>query len=327
MYPGIELRLYRYVSVLAEELNFTQAAQRLNVSQPTLSTQIRDLEREIDVKLFARTRGGQQVVLTASGQAFATEARLALVHADRAIQEARAVEGLHAGTWNLGYSPLVDLRIVSRVRRYLEEAYPSVNSRIVSGHSAEHVEALIAGRLHAGLIISTAEEQRIARDFVHRERLLLALPRQHALAAKKNIEITDLHDLPLIKIRGDIEPRFGESLKRFLALIRIKPRIYHEATTQGEALQIVAQDGVAALTTEAAEQLANDYVLFRHFVQELLFVHTSLAYFGEPVSPILTSVRKFLSDTYQPLEPASLVREPKTHQMILFTPNPLIQGT
>jgi DNA-binding transcriptional LysR family regulator len=48
MYPGIELRLYRYVSVLAKELNFTQAALRLNVSQPTLSKQIRNLEREID---------------------------------------------------------------------------------------------------------------------------------------------------------------------------------------------------------------------------------------------------------------------------------------
>jgi len=56
MYPGIELRLYRYFSVLAEELNFTQAAMRLHVSEPTLSTQIRDLEREIDVKLFERTR-------------------------------------------------------------------------------------------------------------------------------------------------------------------------------------------------------------------------------------------------------------------------------
>jgi predicted DNA-binding protein (UPF0251 family) len=59
MYPGIELRLYRYVSVLAEELNFTQAAMRLHVSQPTLSTQIRDLEREMNVTLFERTRGGQ----------------------------------------------------------------------------------------------------------------------------------------------------------------------------------------------------------------------------------------------------------------------------
>jgi DNA-binding transcriptional LysR family regulator len=59
MYPEIELRLYRYVSVLAKELNFTQTALRLRISQPTLSKQIRDLEREIDAKLFERTRGGQ----------------------------------------------------------------------------------------------------------------------------------------------------------------------------------------------------------------------------------------------------------------------------
>ena len=93
MYPGVELRLYRYVSVLAEELNFTQAALRLHVSQPTLSTQIRDLERDLDLRLFERTKGGQQVVLTSPGEAFAVQARLALVHADRAIQEARSARG------------------------------------------------------------------------------------------------------------------------------------------------------------------------------------------------------------------------------------------
>lgn len=52
MYPGVELRFYRYVTVLAEELNFTHAASRLHVSQPTLSTQIRNLEQELRVRLF-----------------------------------------------------------------------------------------------------------------------------------------------------------------------------------------------------------------------------------------------------------------------------------
>ena len=116
MYPGIELRLYRYVSVLAEELNFTQAAMSLHVSQPTLSTQIRDLEKELGVKLFERTKGGQQVVLTSSGEAFAAQARLALLHADRAIQEARAARGQRHGN--------VELRLLSihRFSRCLESA-------------------------------------------------------------------------------------------------------------------------------------------------------------------------------------------------------------
>jgi DNA-binding transcriptional LysR family regulator len=318
MYPGIELRLYRYVSVLAEELNFTQAALRLHVSQPTLSTQIRDLEREINVKLFERTRGGQQVLLTPAGQAFATEARLALVHADRAVQEARAADGIHAGTWNLGYSPLVDLRIVSRVRQYLSDTHPALNVQLVSGHTAEHVDALMRGQLHAGLVILTVREKRVNFEGLHRERLLLALPKQHSLATKKHIEVTDLHDLPLVKMRGDIEPRFGESLKRLFSIIRVRPRIFRETTNQAEALELVSQDGVAALTTQAAQRTASDRIVFRGFVEEILFAETSLAYFGEPTSPVLRSLRAHLAETFQPLAVRPLVTEANARQMILF---------
>jgi DNA-binding transcriptional LysR family regulator len=318
MYPGIELRLYRYVFVLSEELNFTQAALRLHVSQPTLSTQVRDLEREINVKLCERTRGGQQVALTASGEAFAAEARLALVHADRAVQEARAADGLHAGTWNLGYSPLVDLRIVSKVRQHLSDAHPALNVRLVSGHTAEHVEALMRGQLQAGLVILPPREKRVNFEGLHRERLILALPRQHALTTKKHVEVTDLHELPLVKIRGDIEPRFGDSLKRLFSIIRVRPRIVREATNQAEALEVVSQDGVAALTTQAAQRSAADRIVFRGFVEEILFAETSLAYFGEPTSPILRSLRAYLSEAFQPLAIGPFVPEANAGQMILF---------
>lgn len=301
MFPGVELRLYRYVALLAEELNFTQAALRLHVSQPTLSTQIRDLEREIDVKLFERTKGGQQVVLTAAGEAFTAQARLTLLHADRAVQEARATQGQHIGTWNLGYSPLIDLRIVYKVRRYLSDAHPATDLRFVSGHTSEHLDGLMQGKLQAGLVILPPRENRVTFECLNRERLILALPKEHALTTKKHIEITDLHELPLVKIRGDIEPRFGESLSRLLALIRVRPRIFHEATNQGEALELVSQDGVAALTTLAAQHPPNDGIVFRKFYDDILFADTGIAYFGEPISPILRSLRKFLSETFQPL--------------------------
>jgi len=317
MYPGIELRLYRYVSVLSEELNFTQAAMRLHVSQPTLSAQIRDLEREIDVKLFERTRGGQQVVLTASGEAFAAQARLALLHADRAVEEARAAHGQHTGTWNLGYSPLIDMRIVHKVRRYLSDAHPAADLRFVSGHTAEHVDGLLRGRLQAGLVILPPSEDRVTFEGLHRERLILALPRQHALTTKKHIEITDLHELPLVKIRGDIEPRFGQSLQRLFAVIRVRPRIFQEATNQAEALEVVSNDGVAALTTPAAQHPASDRVVFRKFSDEILIADTGLAYFGEPISPLLKSLRQFLAETFQPLG-TSWQRDGWGRQMALF---------
>jgi DNA-binding transcriptional LysR family regulator len=303
MYPGVELRLYRYVSVLADELNFTQAAMRLHVSQPTLSMQIRDLERELDAKLFERTKGGQQVSLTTSGEAFAAEARLVLLHADRAIHEARNGLGQQHGIWKLGYSPLVDLRMVTKVRRFLSDAHPASDFHFVSGHTSEQVEGLLRGRVHAAIVMLPVIENRVTFEPLHRERLILALPRQHVLTTKQHIDVTDLHELPLVKIRGDIEPRFGNSLQRLFSLIRVHPRICHEATTQSEALALVSQDGVAAITTPTVQYPANDRIVFRKFTDEILTVDTGLAYFAEPTSPTLRSLRQFLSDTFEPLGP------------------------
>jgi LysR family hca operon transcriptional activator len=117
VFPGVELRLYRYVAVLPEELDFTRAALRLHVAQPSLSKQIRELEDYLGTPRFERTK--REVRLTGAREAFTAEARLALFHADRAVQEARAAKGQHKGPWSLGYSPLIDPRILSKVRQHL----------------------------------------------------------------------------------------------------------------------------------------------------------------------------------------------------------------
>src|SRR5258708_28094976 len=110
MYPGVELRLYRYVAVLAEELNFTRAAARLHVAQPSLSKQIRELETYLGAQLFERTK--RDVRLTAAGEAFTAEARLTLFHADPAVQGARAPKRQYRRPWNLDYSPLLRFPIL-----------------------------------------------------------------------------------------------------------------------------------------------------------------------------------------------------------------------
>jgi LysR family hca operon transcriptional activator len=148
MYPGVELRLYRYVTVLAEVLNFTRAAARLHVAQPALSRQIRQLEEYLGAKLFERNK--REVRLTAAGEAFTAEARVTLFHADRAVQGARAAKGQYRGPWSLGYSPLIDLRILSKVRRNLSSTHPAADVRLVSAHTSEQADGLVRGTLQAG---------------------------------------------------------------------------------------------------------------------------------------------------------------------------------
>src|SRR5258708_22714248 len=102
MYPGVELRLYRYVVVLAEELNFTRAAARLHVAQPSLSKQIRELESYLGAQLFERTK--RDVRLTAAGEAFTAEARLTLFHADRAVQGSQPAKRQYHCPYRIVYS-------------------------------------------------------------------------------------------------------------------------------------------------------------------------------------------------------------------------------
>jgi DNA-binding transcriptional LysR family regulator len=317
MYPGVELRLYRYVVALAEELNFTHAAVRLHVSQPTLSTQIRDLEHDLGLKLFERNKGAQRVTLTTAGEAFAAEARLTLFHAERAVRGARAAKGQHNGPWRIGYSPLLDLRILSKVRQHLSLAHPAADIRLASAHTSEQADGLMRGKLQAGLVILPVREERLTCEGLYREALLLALPERHPLTARPEIQITDLHELPLVIMRGDIEPRFGEDLNRIFGVARIRPRTFHEATTQAEALELVSEGSVAALAMPSAQYPVRERVVFRKFVDEFLTVEMGLAYLGENGSAILASLRKLLFETFQPLS-GGRFRDTRSRQLTLF---------
>ncbi len=189
------------------------------------------------------------------------------------------------------------MRVVYKVRRYLSDPHPAADVRFVSGHTAEHINRLMRGRLQAGLVILPPIEDRMTFEPLRRERLILALPKQHLLTAKRHVEITDLNEVPFVKIRGDIEPRFGQSLKRLFAVIRVRPRIFHEATNP-----------------PAAQQQANDRILFRKYSDEILMADTGLAYFEEPIS-YSQGAKRIFGGNVQPLGGSPWDRE---KQMALF---------
>lgn len=315
MYPGVELRLYRYVAAIADELSFTRAAEKLHVAQSALSRQIRQLENELGVKLFERDSRG--VRLTTAGEAFASEARQTLFHAQRAVEGARAAKGQHKGPWMLGYSPLIDLRILTKIRQHLSVAHPTADVRLASAHTSEQADALMRGKLQAGLVIVPIREHGLTCEGIYRQPLVLALPNHHPLVAKASVEVTDLDRLQLATVRGDLEPRFGEDLKRIFALARVHPQILHEATTQSEALELVSEGSVAALTMPSAQYPARERVVFRKFADDFLTAEVGLAYLGENKSVILLSLRRFLVETFQPFEVGGF-RDGRARQMALF---------
>lgn len=207
--------------------------------------------------------------------------------------------------------------MLTKIRQHLSVTHPAADFRLASAHTSEQGEGLIRGKLQAGLVILPVREEGLTCEGLYRQPLVLALPEHHRLAEKATIEIADLDEMPLVTIRGDIEPRFGEDLKRILGVARVRPRLFHEATTQAEALELVSEGTVAALTMPSAQYPVRERVVFRKFVDEFLTAEVGLAHHGENGSVILASLRKFLMDTFQPLSTSGF-RDGRARQMALF---------
>jgi DNA-binding transcriptional LysR family regulator len=175
------------------------------------------------------------------------------------------------------------------------------------------------GKLQAGLVILPVREGGLTCEGLYREPLVLALPERHPLSVKAALDIADLHEVPLVIISGDIEPRFGEDLSRIFGVARIRPCIFHKATTQAELLELVSEGSVVALTMPSAQYPVRDRIVFRRFVDEFLTAEMGLAYLGENGSTILASLREFWFATFQPVDSNATDRQDgRARQMKLF---------
>src|SRR5690625_4752863 len=146
----MELQQLRYVLAVAETGSFTRAAQQCFVVQSALSHQIATLERELGLKLFARS--SRRVELTAAGQAFLPSARQTLDSADRAVAEAAAAVGEVRGRLTIGVIPTVTAIDLPSVLRDFHREHPRVKVSLRAGRSDELVEGVRAGNVDVALL-------------------------------------------------------------------------------------------------------------------------------------------------------------------------------
>lgn len=208
----VELQQMRYAVAVAEELSFTKAAERCFVVQSALSHQIKALERELGVQLFART--SRRVELTAAGKAFVAAAREALQATERAMVDAAAADGEVRGTLTIGVIPTVTAIDVPRVLAEFHAAHPAVRVRLRGGGSEQFVSDIRAGQLDVaflGLAECTPPEGLAFRELSH-EALAVALPANHHLAHRKCVKLEELADETFVdfpsgsagRVQGDL---------------------------------------------------------------------------------------------------------------------------
>lgn len=183
---------------IAEEQSFTRAAQRCFVVQSALSRQIKSLESELGVRLFART--SRKVEVTPAGEAFVEQARLCLQAAERAKASAAAAHGDIRGSLTIGVIPTVTAVDIAAVLGAFRRSYPEVGVHVRTGGSDEFLRRIAAGQLDVG-VLGLAEgvtPRGVQTRELSQERLVAVLSEGHRLAGRRRLRLKDLADEPFV---------------------------------------------------------------------------------------------------------------------------------
>jgi DNA-binding transcriptional LysR family regulator len=258
----VELRHLRYFVAVAEMENVSRAAmQRLHVSQPSLSRQIRDLEDEMGVQLLERT--AKSVRLTEAGRAFLDEARTILKHTDDAVGKVRAIAGksdteLHVGDW-----PLATGRVMPSLLRAYQQAMPNVKVKVHDWPVEKNIAGVRDGRLQLAIIIpplkaNALEELRFEELLT--ARVCLAVSCDHQFARRQSVSLAEAAREAFVGLTREDYPRYLEYLNAIFARVNDKPRLVEEQDGWSGVFSAVAAGTGVAITSDAFNYAFNDRI-------------------------------------------------------------------
>lgn len=258
----MELRHLRYFVAVAEELHFGRAAARLHISQPPLSMQIRDLEREVGCPLLRRSK--RKVELTDAGVAFLEEARFVLARVDQAVEKSRGIASGTAGRLSVGLiSMAMDAFLTPVVREFGREC-PWVRLSLSEMSTNELLDALHAGRLHVGFPRLYGHDLRgLESEMVLRERYVLAIPQSHPLATRRRISLPSLEGVNLILSPRPVQPRVYDRIVESCRREGFDPEITHETVSRRTSMSLVSAGLGVSIVTASSQNVPWPGVVYR----------------------------------------------------------------
>lgn len=272
----MELRHLRYFVCLAEDMHFGRAAQRLGMSQPPLSQQIRALEDELGARLFDRT--SRRVTLTEAGRLFLPEARLALSQVDRAAQVARLAQHGQLGRLALGFTasaPFVP-QIADALYNF-RQAHANVELKVHELGRDDQVARIERGDLDIGIIRGVAAPTLptgLLSICLLEEDMLLAVRQDHVLAQRDtDPAIADLAGVPFVLYATTSSADFNDHFFDLCGMAGFKPDITLEVGSFATLLGLVAAGFGATILARSLSRLHVDKLVLRPLSPE---VRTSL---------------------------------------------------
>ncbi|WP_417684958.1 LysR family transcriptional regulator [Roseibium sp.] len=275
----MELRHIRYFLAVADEGNFTRAAEILGIAQPPLSQQIKALETEIGTQLFRRVPHGAE--LTEAGRAFERIARTLPGQASEAVRQARKAAAGETGLLRLGYTGTAALNgIVPACIRAYRTGFPDVELQVTEANSLALVQALLDDRIDMAILRpSTSDPKELTEEFLTDEPLVAALPGSHPLAQKEApIDLSGLSEDPFILTPHSVGIGLLDAVVDACRAAGFAPRPGQMASQIVSIVSLVAAGLGVSLVPRSIAQVKVAGVAFRPLTGAPRLVSLALAY-------------------------------------------------
>jgi len=257
----MEQRLLQSFLVLAEELHFGRAARRLHLSQPPLSLQIKKLEADVGVTLFARTN--RHVALTEAGRLLVTRARHLLGEHERARAEVARVGRGEAGVLSVGYTQTATYDVLPKVVPEFTRTHPHVLLELRELSSPAQVVALREGRIELGIACLPVDSDGLVERTLVRELPVVIMPKAHPLARRRSVPVALLRGEPFVLVDREVEPGWGRGCDAALKSAGVSVRVVQETDTKIALLGLIAAGMGLSVASASIGALGRSGVVLR----------------------------------------------------------------
>jgi DNA-binding transcriptional LysR family regulator len=262
----MELRHLRYFVAVAEELNFTRAAEKLHLAQPSLTRQIRNLEDELGVRLLDRTRN--QVSLTEEGRRFLVDARRLVALSLESVKAVQRFSRGESGQLNLGYLFKFNFDLLPATLATFYQTCPEIAVNLFDMSPGEQLRALEARKIDLGFVglrppAASKNMSALGWECVAHHRVVAVLPARHPLAKKSKVNITDLKTLFFVAMSEETHPGSRAWLSSLCQQAGFTPRILQDVDLESGIMTFVAEGLGVTLAREQIRNLPHPGVVFR----------------------------------------------------------------
>ncbi|MCW5821874.1 MAG: LysR family transcriptional regulator [Cyanobacteria bacterium TGS_CYA1] len=281
----VEIRHLRYFIAVAQESNFSRAAEKLHISQPPLSQQIQKLEEDLGLMLIER--GTRPVMLTEAGKFFYQQALGLVDQFDQFIDKTQKMARGEEGALTIAFVSSSTYELMPGILRNFRKLYPGVSLNLIEMNTPQQLESLKNKQINVGIGRPFPENPEIESHWILDESVVVAIPSEHVWTNKTSVSLTDLKDEDMINFYWSHEPSFGNFVMTTCRKAGFEPHVVQRTGELQTALGLVAAGIGVALLPESVEHTSREGVKYIPLKTPSPTISMVAAYRKDDSSPIL----------------------------------------